>query len=131
MTERKEICGVAAVTALVCACAWALGATSAEINPFVATSLQVDARMARIQKEVDRLRAAGMFAAADDMQRRLSHFQLERSGLEGSQVAGPELDAIGIYSADGDTPIVEIRPSDRPIVLALGAYELVHWSLNV
>src|SRR4051812_24288718 len=105
--------------------------TSPEINPFVSTKLQVDARMARIQQEVDRLRAVGNFTAATDLSRRLGHFQLELGGIEGSAIAGPELDAIGIYTANGDTPIVEVRPSDRPVVLALGAYELVHWTVNV
>src|SRR3954468_24846602 len=104
-------------------CVSANAATSAENNPCASTKLQMDARMARIQQEVDRLRAAGNFTAATDLSRRLGHFQLELGGIEGSAIAGPELDAIGIYTANGDTPIVEVRPSDRPVVLALGAYE--------
>jgi len=109
----------------------AMGAPSAEINPFASTYDQVNARMARIQTEVDRLRAAGMFAAADDMSRKLAHFHGELGGIEPSLVGGPELDAVGMYTANGDMPIVEVHPSDRPIVLALGAYELVHWQLQI
>jgi hypothetical protein len=120
-----------AAVVLFCADDAAMGAMSAEINPFVSTQLQVDARMARIQQEVDRLRAAGQFAAANDLSNRLAHFQRERGGIEGSLIAGPELDAVGMYTANGDTPIVQVRPSDRPVVLALGAYELVHWTVQV
>ena len=126
----RATCALAAVV-LLSISVEAMAAPSAEMNPFASTYDQVNARMARIQQEVDRLRAGGMFSAANDMQRRLSHFQLELGGIEPSQVSGPELDAVGMYTANGDTPIVEVHPSDRPVVLALGAYELVHWSLNV
>jgi len=131
MTIRTIATCVLVVVGSLRICARAEGAQSAEINPFAATDLQVDARMARIQQEVNRLQAAGLFAAANLMSGQLSHFQLERSGIQGSQISGPELDAIGMYTANGDTPIVEIRPTDRPVVLALGAYELVHWTLQV
>src|SRR5438034_10123809 len=109
----------------------AMAAPSAEINPFASTYDQVNARITRIQQEVDRLRAAGMFAAADDMSRKLGHFRGELGGIEPSLVPGPELDAVGIYTANADSPIVQVHATDRPIVLALGAYELVHWTLQV
>src|SRR5205823_3309510 len=99
--------------------------------PFASTYDQVNARLARIQQEVDRLFAVGNFAAANDMSRELGHFRGELGGIEPSLIAGPELDAVGMYTANGDSPIVEVRPTDRPVVLALGAYELVHWTLQV
>src|SRR5258705_991071 len=104
----------AAVMLSLSFCVSVNAAPSPENNPFASTQLQVDARMARIQQEVDRLRAAGNFTAATDLSRRLGHFQLEYAGLEASQIAGPELDAVGMYTVGGDTPIVAIRPTDRP-----------------
>src|SRR2546423_1599742 len=127
MSNGIRVFGALAAVLLLSISLEVKAAPSAEINPFASTYDQVQARMARIQQEVDRLRAAGMFAAADDMSRKLGHFHGELGGIDPSLVPGPELDAIGMYTAYTDTPIVEVRPSDRPIVLALGAYELVHW----
>jgi len=123
----RVICAIL-LAALFCCCASGMAAQSAEINPFAATQLQVDARMARIQQEVDRLLAEGMFTAAELMSRRLGHFQLERAGLEASQVPGPELDAVAVYSG---SPNVQIHATDRPVVLALGGNDLIQWSLTV
>src|SRR4051812_26496848 len=109
MAARHRFFFLPAVVTLCFFCGVGLGATSAENNPFVATGLQVDARMARIQQEVDRLFAAGMFTASNDMQRRLSHFRAEMGGIEPSQVSGPELDAIGMYTGDTGNPVVEIH----------------------
>jgi len=114
-----------------CLCASALGAMSAENNPSAPTGIQAGARMARIQQEVDRLRATGMFAQADAMSDRLQHFRLQVALLEGSQVSGPELDAIGMYKANGDSPVVKIHETDRPVVLVLSGHDLIHWTLNV
>src|SRR3954469_14425124 len=121
MANGIRAAGALAAAVLLSISLEAIGAPSAEINPFASTYAQVNARMARIQQEVDRLRAAGMFAAADDMSRKLGHFRGELGGIDSSLVPGPELDAVGMYTAYTDTPIVEVRPSDRPIVLALGA----------
>src|ERR1041385_9211602 len=123
MLDRNGARVALAAVAVVSISAGAMGATSAEINPFASTQLQVDARLARVQQEVDRLRTAGMFSAATDLSKRLSHFQLELGGLEPSQISGPELDTIGIYTANGDTAMVEVHPTDRPVVLSLSAYE--------
>jgi hypothetical protein len=107
----------------------AVAAASAENNPFAPTVQQIDARFGRIQQEVDRLRASGQTAAADQMAGQLQHFRNQLAGTAPSQVAGPELDFVGVY--DPGKVTVNVGPTGRPTVLVLGSYEPVSWSLNL
>lgn len=115
------------MTWATCACAQVVQST--ERNPLAPALQQVEARFARVQREVDRLRAAGQAADADAMAQRLQHFRDQLAGTAPSRVAGPELNVIGTY--DQARAIVDVRSSDRPIVLALTSYERVNWDLRL
>src|SRR2546430_2599375 len=110
---------VLALSVSLSLCVEALAATSPENTPIAATLDQVNARFARIQQEVDRLRSVGMTSSADDMAQRLQHFRDELAGRAPSLISGSELDDVSMYTGDTGSPVVEIHPTDRPIVLAL------------
>src|SRR5213075_249701 len=110
-------CIRAACVAMVLSCAFcdqALAVTSAENNPFAPTLDQVQARFARIQMEVDRLRAAGLNSAADAMGQNLQHFKDELAGRAPSLIAGEELDGVSVHAAGNVT--VRVHATGRPIV---------------
>jgi hypothetical protein len=111
----------------------ALAAQSAEINIFAPTMDQVNARFARIQQEIDRLRAAGLNNAADLMAGKLQHFKDQLTGSAPSLIGGPELDVVTLYEGARETgnAVVVVRPTDRPVMLALNSYEPVNWTVNL
>ena len=119
---------LAVLLALAAGRTTAHAAASAENNPLAPTLQQIDARFARIQQEVDPLRAAGQTAEADAMATRLQHFRDELAG-GASQAPGAELDFVGVY--DPGKVTVNVGPTGRPTVLVLGSYEPVSWKLNL
>ena len=70
---------------------------------------------------MDRLRSAGQSADADRLAAALQHFRDQLAGNAPSQVAGPELDVVGVY--DPGKVTVNVGPTDRPVVLALTSTE--------
>jgi hypothetical protein len=102
---------------------------SPENNPWAPTTEQVDARFQRVQREVDRLRAAGRAKEADRMAADLRHFRDQLAGAAPSRGTGPELHVVGTY--DPGTVNVDVRPSDRPVILALTSYHQVNWNLTL
>lgn len=111
-------------------CADAQVVQSAERNPLAPALQQVEARFVRIQREVDRLRAAGQAADADAMARQLQHFKDQLAGTAPSQVVGPELNIVGMYDP-ARSAIVNVNPSDRPGILALTSYHTVNWDVRL
>lgn len=102
---------------------------SAAENPFAPTRQQVEARFDAIQREVDRLRSAGQASQADAMAGQLQHFRDELAGTAPSQVARPELNVVGLFGSG--RPIVQVGPTDRPVILALNSYYPVNWTVNL
>src|SRR5687767_10677811 len=89
----------------------AAAATSPQNNPFAPTMDQIDARFGRIEQEVQRLRAAGQKAEADQMAADLQHFRDLLAGSAPSRATGPQLDLVGTY--DPGTVNVNVAPTDR------------------
>src|SRR5690349_10480901 len=106
-----------------------------ETNPFAPASQQVQAQFNTINSEILRLQLAGQTAAADAMRARLTHYQNQLNGTEASDGSGSELDIVECYqSPNGSTPgpaSVHVAVTDRPVVLALGSYESVNWTLSI
>jgi outer membrane murein-binding lipoprotein Lpp len=127
MRHFTPVIGAAALMTWAC-CALAQ-VPNAERDYLAPSVQQVEARFARVQREVDRLRAAGQAADADAMAARLQHFRDELAGLVPSSAPGPELNLVGVY--DAGRQVVNVEPSDRPIVLALGSYERTNWTVNL
>jgi hypothetical protein len=126
----RRICAASlALLVLFSSSTVALAAQSAEINPFAPTLDQLNARFARIQQEVDRLHGVGMDSAANEMAQRLQYYKDQLAGRVPSLIAWPELDGVAVHAAGSAT--VEIHPTDRPVILAIGGYNPVQWTLNV
>ena len=122
---------LATAFALVGTTAWAAAQpwVPPERDPRAPAAQQLEARMARIDQEVNRLTDAGLASDAEAMRGQLDHFRGELDRIVKSWVDAPELDVIGI---DGPANAsVEITATDRPLVLALASYSGVNWSLSV
>jgi hypothetical protein len=103
-----------------------------------------EAQLATLGHEAARLRDAGDAAAADALEKRVRHFRDRLAGKAAAEGDGPELHVVGVYEgppAGGvrrgfdEHPVgaasVEVGPTDRPVVLALCAYEPVKWSVKI
>jgi hypothetical protein len=97
-----------------------------------------------VAREVARLRAAGSAAAADRMDAELRRLQEPDAAKGPVDSEAPELSVVGLYEGaqPGGAPrgfqthpvgsaAVEVRPTGRPLVLVLCAYEPVKWDLRV
>jgi hypothetical protein len=108
------------------------------VNPLAPPIDQVNARFGVIESEISRLQQIGDFATAAAMSGNLQHFKDELAGAAPSNVPGPELDVIGVYTGQATnepqppgTVTVHLQASDRPFVLGLGGAVPTNWSLQL
>jgi hypothetical protein len=113
---------------------------------------ELDAQLAAIAKEVERLRRAGDAAGAGRLEAELAEFRrraersAEAAAADGD--AGPELHMVGLYRATDYKPgpeagsnqppdppqgtaVVQVTVTDRPVQLALCANDPVKWELRL
>lgn len=128
----------------------AAGAT-APAKPSGPLSRELQSQLAAVGHEVQRLRQAGDAAAAEELAAQLQHFRDRADGKAASRGEGPEVHVVGLYEGElpaglkrrpgapppgqpavhpVGTAVVELHPTDRPVVLVLCAYEPVKWELR-
>jgi hypothetical protein len=101
---------------------------------------QVQEKFVAIDREVARLREAGATAQADELaaQARPLHDRLDGKDFAAGNDGSAELHLVGVYQ--GSFPngprkygraTVEVEVTDRPIVLALSAYDPVRWEVRL
>jgi hypothetical protein len=93
---------------------------------------QLDRKLAASEREVVRLREAGAADKARDLAAQAAHFRdrLTNKAAPAPALANePEVHVVGLYQ--GTTPVVDLRITDRPIILILCAYEPVTWDLRI